>query len=89
MNINIKRFNNFFLTFVTFILFVAIYNLYVKHSIGNDSTISEWLINYQGGFTRRGIIGEICYQITKFFNPLTIISISASYIQDTSMPSSI
>ena len=68
MNINIKMFNNLFLTFVTFILFVAIYNLYVKHSVGNDSTISEWLINYQGGFTRRGIIGEICFQITKFFN---------------------
>jgi hypothetical protein len=22
--------------------------------------IGDWLINYQGGFTRRGLIGEIC-----------------------------
>ena len=49
-------------------MFVAIYDLYLKHNVGNDSTISEWLINYQGGFTRRGIIGEICFHIAKFLN---------------------
>ena len=68
MNINIKKFNNLFTIFVTFIMFVAIYDLYLKHNVGNDSTISEWLINYQGGFTRRGIIGEICFHIAKFLN---------------------
>ena len=67
MDFNIKRFNNFFSIFVFFILFIAIYNLYLKHDVGNDSTISEWLINYQGGFTRRGIIGEICFYIANFF----------------------
>ncbi len=25
--------------------------------------ISEWLINYQGGFVRRGLIGEVLYQL--------------------------
>jgi hypothetical protein len=68
MNVNVKKFNNLFITFIIFILFVAIYNLYLKHNVSNDSTISEWLINYQGGFTRRGIIGEICFQIAKFLN---------------------
>ena len=68
MNINIKKFNNLFTIFVTFIMFVAIYDLYLKHNVGNDSTISEWLINYQGGFTRRGIIGEICFHIARFLN---------------------
>ena len=47
---------------------MAVFWLYQKHPVGNDSTISEWLINYQGGFTRRGIIGEICYQLADFFN---------------------
>ena len=33
--------------------------LYTKHNVSNDSSISEWLINYHGGFTRRGLGGEI------------------------------
>ena len=64
----LKRFDQLFLIFITFIFLVAIYWLYQKHTVGNDSTISEWLINYQGGFTRRGIIGEICFQLADFFN---------------------
>ena len=28
-----------------------------------DFNISDWLINYQGGFIRRGLIGEVLYQI--------------------------
>ena len=63
----VKKFNLFFLIFITFIFLMAIFWLYQKHTVGNDSTISEWLINYQGGFTRRGIIGEICFQIASFF----------------------
>ena len=68
MNNLVKNFNSFFFFFITFIFLMAIFWLYQKHPVGNDSTISEWLINYQGGFTRRGIIGEICYQLADFFN---------------------
>tara|TARA_B110000967_G_C18850991_1_gene544606 strand:- start:59 stop:1351 length:1293 start_codon:yes stop_codon:yes gene_type:complete len=64
----IKRIDLLLLIFITFILLTAIYWLHLKHVIGNDSTISEWIINYQGGFTRRGIIGEICFQIADFFD---------------------
>ena len=28
----------------------------------------EWVINYQGGFTRRGFLGEIVFQITQTLN---------------------
>jgi len=65
-----QTFRNFklnFFIFITVIFLLGIYNLYIKHLVLNDSTISEYLINYQGGFTRRGIIGEICFQIAKFF----------------------
>ena len=42
------------------ILFIfCIFFLHIKHQIGNDSTISEWIINYEGGFTKRGLIGQI------------------------------
>ena len=33
----------------------------------NDGGLSEWLINYQGGFTRRGIAGEILFQLSNIF----------------------
>ena len=63
-----KKFNNFFLIFCIFIFFTSTYWLYQKHLVGNDSTISEWLINYQGGFTRRGLIGEICFILADYFD---------------------
>ena len=28
-----------------------------------DIVISDWMINYQGGFVRRGLVGELLYQI--------------------------
>ena len=63
-----KKFNIYFLVFISFIFILTVFNLYIKHSVGNDSTISEYLINYQGGFTRRGLIGEISFQLAGFFN---------------------
>ena len=63
-NIQIK---NKFLIFVIFILFYSIFNLYLKHDVGNDTSISEWLINYSGGFTRRGLGGEINIFLANFF----------------------
>ena len=61
MNSLTKKFNQSFLLFVCFIFLMAVFWLYQKHTVGNDSTISEWIINYQGGLTRRGLIGEICF----------------------------
>ena len=47
-----------FLIFIIINILLAIFYLNTKHTVGNDSSISEWLINYQGGFTRRGLGGE-------------------------------
>ena len=30
--------------------------------------MAEWVINYQGGFTRRGFLGEFIFQISQFFD---------------------
>ena len=62
-----KNFKFNFLIFILFIFFLGVYNLHIKHLVLNDSTISEYLINYQGGFTRRGLIGEICFQFAQYF----------------------
>ena len=55
-NISIK---NKFLLYLIFIISLSIFYLYYKHDVGTDTSISEWLINYQGGFTRRGLGGEV------------------------------
>ena len=58
----------YFSLFIAFTVFYAIFYLYFKHDVGNDSSISEWLINYQGGFTRRGLGGEITTSVANFFS---------------------
>ena len=65
--LNRDKFNYLFKIYLTFLGILGFYHLFLKHTGGADSTISEWLINYQGGFTKRGIIGEICFIIAKFF----------------------
>ena len=57
-----------FLLFVIFLIFYLTFYLYLKHDIGNDWSISEWLINYQGGFTRRGLGGEINIFLANLFS---------------------
>ena len=67
MLIKVKKFNNYFFIYLSLLFLFGIFWLYIKHLVGNDSTISEWFINYQGGFIKRGLIGEICFQIAKYF----------------------
>ena len=57
-----------FLLFIIFSIIFAIFFLYIKHNVGNDSSVSEWLINYNGGFTRRGLGGEIAIMIANLFD---------------------
>ena len=46
----------------------SVFFLYHKHYVANYSTISEWLINYSGGFTKRGLIGQICIWFAENLN---------------------
>ena len=59
---------NSFLLFTIFLIFYSIFYLYWKHDVGNDWSISEWLINYKGGFTRRGLGGGINIFFSNFFS---------------------
>ena len=45
--------------YLSFLGILGIYHLFYKHTGGLDSTMSEWMINYRGGFTRRGLTGEL------------------------------
>ena len=64
-NIDLK---NKFSIYILFSIFFSVFYLYIKHDISNDSSISEWLINYHGGFTRRGLGGEINIFLSNIFN---------------------
>tara|TARA_B100000989_G_scaffold269861_1_gene225581 strand:+ start:168 stop:1433 length:1266 start_codon:yes stop_codon:yes gene_type:complete len=59
---------NSFLLFTIFLIFYSIFYLYWKHDVGNDWSMSEWFINYQGGFTRRGLGGEINFFLADLFS---------------------
>ncbi len=64
-----KKNINSYLIFYLFVLFLfSLFFLFIKHEVENDSTISEWIINYYGGFTKRGIIGQICIYFANLFS---------------------
>ena len=63
-----KKNINFYIFIYLVILFLfSVFFLYQKHDVGNDSTISEWLINYEGGFTKRGLIGQLSIYLSNLF----------------------
>jgi hypothetical protein len=63
---NIK-FNQWFKIYLVVLYLFGSFFLYQKYNNLAEYTISEWLINYQGGFTRRGLLGEIVFQFSKVF----------------------
>ena len=63
-----KNISNYLLIYLSVLFIFAVFFLYHKHNVGNDSTISEWFINYTGGFTKRGIIGQICIWFAENLN---------------------
>jgi len=65
MSLNEKR---CFLFYLLFLFIFGLIFLFDKHNVGNNWTMSEWLINYQGGFTRRGLLGDIAFNLAIFFN---------------------
>ena len=58
----------YFKLYIAILFIFSVFYLYGKYNVGNDSTVSEWLINYEGGFTKRGLIGQIAIFISEFFN---------------------
>jgi len=61
----------FFISLSTILIIINFYNFVLERS---PVQYSDWLINYQGGFVRRGLIGEFFYRVYTFFNiPLDIV----------------
>jgi hypothetical protein len=62
-----KNINFYIFIYLSVLFLFSVFFLYQKHDVANDSTISEWLINYEGGFTKRGIIGQLSIYLSNFF----------------------
>ena len=62
-----KNINFYIFIYLTILFLFSLFFLYLKHDVSNDSTISEWLINYEGGFTKRGLIGQLAIYLSNFF----------------------
>ncbi|MCL2327924.1 MAG: hypothetical protein FWC39_05350 [Bacteroidetes bacterium] len=58
--------NTAFVLFVVSFVQRFIEQFFLKHS-QEGWTNTEWLVNYQGGFVRRGLIGELLFFIAKNF----------------------
>jgi hypothetical protein len=65
---NTIKFNLWFKIYLITLFTFAFFFLFEKYDNKVEWTISEWLINYQGGFTRRGLLGEIIFQFSKIFS---------------------
>ena len=65
---NTLKFNLCFKIYLITLFLFVVFFLFQKYNNSVEWTISEWLINYQGGFTRRGLIGEIVFQFSKIFS---------------------
>ncbi len=62
-----KKLQFYLLSYLIVLFIFSLFFLNLKHNVLNDSTISEWLINYSGGFTKRGIIGQISIYFANLF----------------------
>ena len=61
--------NKILLTYFLYLILGSIF--YLTFHIGefpNKYTYTDWLINYEGGFVRRGLLGQIIFELSKFFN---------------------
>ena len=60
--------SSYYLYYILILIVCGIFILYSKHDVGNDSSLSDWLINYSGGFVRRGFVGQIVLEFAYFFS---------------------
>mgnify|MGYP001332876319 CR=1 FL=1 len=60
--------NLFLQTFFILLALFSVFKLYDNANNLDAWQFGEWLINYQNGFVRRGLIGELIYLFSNIFN---------------------
>ena len=59
---------NIFRAYIIFLFLLSSYYLSAVYLSTVNNAMSEWVINYGGGFVRRGLIGEFIFQISSISN---------------------
>jgi len=59
---------NIFKVYIIFLFLLSSYYLSAVYLSTVNNAMSEWVINYGGGFVRRGLIGELIFQISSISN---------------------
>ena len=57
------KLKNFFIGLLVVAFIFQISKFYTFYEEYSDWQYADWLINYQGGFIRRGLIGELLFKI--------------------------
>ena len=63
-----KEYKLIFYIYLSILFVFIVFFLSAVHNSPVNNSMHEWVINYQGGFTRRGFLGEIVFQITQILN---------------------
>jgi hypothetical protein len=58
---------NLFKFYIIFLFLLSSFYLSAVYLSTVNNAMSEWVINYGGGFVRRGLVGEIIFQLSNFF----------------------
>jgi len=66
MLIQLKKLN-LFKFYIIFLFLLSSFYLCSVYLLNVNNAMSEWVINYGGGFVRRGFIGELIFQLSTFF----------------------
>ena len=69
------------LTFANVFSYIFLPNLF--YNLVNNWPFNEWLINYQGGFVKRGFSGEIFYWLNKVNVDHVVIIFLISFLSIT------
>ena len=63
-----KQYKLLFSIYLSILLIFIVFFLASVHNSPVNNSMAEWVINYQGGFTRRGFLGEVIFQVSQIFN---------------------
>ena len=59
-----NHFNKYFFYYLLFLTISSIFFISENYLLHTNNSMAEWLINYQGGFGRRGLLGELFLKIS-------------------------
>jgi hypothetical protein len=59
-----NHFNKYFFYYLLFLTISSVFFISENYLLHTNNSMAEWVINYQGGFGRRGLLGELFLQIS-------------------------